>query len=155
MKTAVLNRPLEPSLPSEEDREAARVTSELLSAHLRPHQGLRFRLTESGSRETAMLPPAAVRLLVELLAQMARGNAVTLIPIHAELTTQQAAELLNVSRPFVVRLIRDGKLPARKVGTHRRVLFADLMKFKALIDRDRKKALDELTKQAQELGLGY
>lgn len=154
MKTTFARRS-EPVLPSEEEREAALESSRLLSAHLKGREGLRFRLAEPGSRETVLLPPTALRLLVDILSQMAAGNAVTLIPINAELTTQQAADLLNVSRPFVVRLIGEGKLPARKIGTHRRVLYSDLKKFKEVIDHERTKALDELTKQAQELGLGY
>jgi excisionase family DNA binding protein len=146
---------MEPAIPSEEDREVAQTTSRLLSAHVGDPEGLRFRLPESRKRETVHIPQSALRLLVEILSQMANGNAVTLIPIHAELTTQEAADILNVSRPFLVKLIKERKVPARKVGTHRRVLFADLMRYKQTTDRDRMKALDELTKQAQDLGLGY
>jgi excisionase family DNA binding protein len=145
-----------PAIPSEEDREAALTSSRILAAHLQKRDGLRIRIpTANGHGEGMVLPPMAVRLLVDLLSQMARGNAVTLIPIHAELTTQQAADLLSVSRPFVVQLIKEKKLPARKVGTHRRVLFADLMRYKEMVDRDRTQALEELTKQARELDMGY
>ena len=88
-----------------------------------------------------------------MLTQMAQGNAVTLIPIHAELTTQQAADILNVSRPFLVEQLEKNAIPYRKVGTHRRILFKDLMDYKANMDRNRLKALEELSAQGQELGI--
>ena len=141
------------SIPSEEERSAARDTSRLLAPHLKDRKSLRFQI--GAKQESALLPPTAVRLLVDLLSEIARGNAVTIIPIHAELTTQDAANLLNVSRPFVVQLIKTKQLPAHKVGTHRRIRFADLMAYKTRIDSERTKALDALAAQAQELNMGY
>lgn len=100
------------------------------------------------------LPPSAVRLLLDILTQMAAGNAVTLIPYHAEMTTQQCADLLNVSRKhFIDEILGKGLIPFRKVGTHRRVRFEDLMTFKNRDDLERQKALEELTALGEEMGL--
>ncbi len=143
-------------LPSDEERQVARETSRILAPLLKGRKGLKVSVDDSrGKHDTAELPPMAVRLLVDVLSEMAKGNSVTLIPVHAELTTQEAANLLNVSRPFVVELIKSNKLPARKVGTHRRIRFADLQAYKANVDAERNQALDALAQQAQELGMGY
>lgn len=101
------------------------------------------------------LPTSALRLLVDVLAELADGNAVKVVPIHAELTTQEAADLLNVSRPHLVKLLESGELPYHKTGKHRRVRFDQLMAYKARRDKDSEAAMMELAKQAQELRMGY
>lgn len=116
---------------------------------------LRVQTVNGLEEEVVVIPVSALRLLTDILTQMARGNAVTLIPIHAELTTQQAADLLNVSRPFLIGLIDTNKIPCRKVGTHRRLRFEDLMAYKQDVDRQRLQALEELAYEAQELNMGY
>jgi excisionase family DNA binding protein len=117
---------------------------------------LRFRIEpENAQGETVSIPTVAFRLLNDILTQMAQGNAVTLFPIHAELTTQHAADILYVSRPFLVEQLEKGIIPYRKVGTHRRILYKELMDYKATMDRNRLKTLDELAAQAQDLDMGY
>ena len=90
-----------------------------------------------------------------MLTEMGKGNGIALIPVHAEVTTQQAADLLNVSRPFLIEQLEKGLIPFRKVGAHRRMFFRDVMTYKQRIDRNRLKALDELSALDQELRLGY
>jgi len=128
----------------------------MLATHLKRLPDLRFQILEDRkAAEKLTLPPAAIRMLLDILTEMAAGNAVTLIPVHAELTTQQAADVLNVSRPYLVSLLAEKKIPYRKVGTHRRIMFEDLMRYKKQIDADRRTVLDQLTKEAQDLNMGY
>ena len=142
-------------LPSEHDRTLARKSGRDLARLVGGDRDVTVRVLAEGSPEEVVLPASAIRFLVGLLTEMARGNAVMLMPIDAELTTQQAADLLNVSRPFLVQLVDSGEIPARKVGTHRRILFRDLMTYKHNNDAARSKALDELAAQSQELDMGY
>ncbi len=124
--------------------------------HGKQQKPLNFRIQQDDTpEETVSIPASAFRLLNDILTQMAQGNAVTMIPVHAELTTQQAADILNVSRPFLVEQLEKGAIAYRKIGTHRRVLFKDLMEYKVTLDRNRLQSLDELSAQAQELGMGY
>jgi excisionase family DNA binding protein len=111
--------------PNEDEPRLARESSRRLASFLTAGRAdFRLGIRQDDQREESVaIPASAFRLLADILMGMAQGNAVTLIPIHAELTTQQAANLLNVSRPFLVRLIDEGKIPSGKVGTHRRILF--------------------------------
>ncbi|CAM2154586.1 DNA-binding protein [Pararobbsia alpina] len=145
------------ALPSEQEAELARESRRNLIALINSQtetQRLEF-TDDKGETHTVTLPTSALKLLDEILHQIGNGNAVSIIPIHAELTTQQAADLLNVSRPYLVQLLEQGAIPFRKVNTHRRVMYQDLISYKNKIDADRLDALAELTAQAQDLGLGY
>jgi excisionase family DNA binding protein len=99
------------------------------------------------------VPAAALYLFRDVLAHLARGDAVRVVPVHAELTTQQAADLLNVSRPFVVKLMEEKKLPFHRVGTHRRVRVQDVLEYKRADDAMRREVLDQLAVEAEKLGL--
>lgn len=141
---------------SEADARLARESSRLLATRkLGKRSSVQIRVGDGDDTEPVAVPTSAVRLFLHLLDEMARGNAVTLIPTHAELTTQQAADLLNVSRPYVVKLLDEGKIPSRTVGKYRRVRFDDLLAFKRKDDEARAKVLDQLSAEAQELGMGY
>lgn len=143
-----------PTLPTEADAVLAKETSRVLAPHLHDADPLELRIPDDPSPEgTVRLPVSAVRLLVRILEEMARGNAVTLIPVHAELTTQEAAEMLNISRPSLIQLLDDGKIDYRRVGTHRRVRFEGLIKYKRNAETARRAALEELAAYDQELGI--
>jgi len=141
--------------PTKADSAAAKKSSEKLAAHLGDAKGVRLQLKTGTKSEVVVLPPSALRLLVGVLTELAQGNAVTLTPHRAELTTQQAADLLNVSRPYLVKLLDDGAIPSHKVGSHRRVQLADLMAYKRDMLAKRHAVLDELSALSQELDMGY
>jgi len=144
-------------LSSSEEVALARESSTELAAHLtstRKVQRVEI-LDEKGAAHPVQIPVVALKMLVEVLTELSNGNAVGIIPIHAEMTTQEAANLLNVSRPFVVQLLERGEIPFHKVGAHRRVRYDDVIAYKNRVDTNRLEALDELAEQAQKLNLGY
>jgi excisionase family DNA binding protein len=100
------------------------------------------------------LPRQAAQLLVQVLEEMGAGKAVTVTGVEAELTTQEAAKVLGVSRPFVIRQMEAGELAYRRVGTHRRVRYTDLMKFKERMDARERKAIEKLMEEAGGRGEG-
>jgi excisionase family DNA binding protein len=141
--------------PSKEEVELARASGQRLAPLARRGRPLTLRVRDADHEETIELPAGAVKLLQAILEDMASGRAVTIVPQNAELTTQQAADFLNVSRPFLVQLLQQKKLPYRLVGTHRRVRFEDVLRFKESIDAERRKVLDQLAQEAQNLNMGY
>lgn len=144
-------------LPDEKEMSAAVESSRQLAAFLSTKfETQRIELVdETQRREVIELPTFALRLLGEILSELALGNAVKVVPIHAELTTQEGADMLNVSRPHLVKLLDEGALPHTKTGRHRRIKFADLMAYKEQRQQASYTAMDELAAQAQELGIGY
>ncbi len=136
-------------LPSERDSSLAETSRQLLSKYGKKDMKLRI----EGKEDTLLLPASVVRLLQRILNEMAEGNAVTLVSLEAELSTQQAAEVLNVSRPFVVKLLDAAELPHRMVGTHRRVFLKDVLKYKEKMCRQSREALQDLAKVSQDMGL--
>ena len=144
-------------LPAEREIQAALQGQRALAAFLSTRtetQHIQV-FDDSHQAHQVELPTSALRLLQDILAELAEGNAVEVVPVHAELTTQEAADMLNVSRPHLVKLVEQGMLPFHRTGKHRRIRFADLMQFKARRDQASEEAMAELAKQAQELGLGY
>lgn len=148
--SARTNEPLITPPATPEESELARESSRLLAACIGRGKTARLRVIDSDGE--IEVPVQALRMLVDILNNMAAGNAVSLVPIHAELTTQQTAYFLNVSRPHVVGLLERGELPHHKVGTHRRVYFRDLMTYKSAQLANSKARLTELAQQAQEQG---
>lgn len=146
---------VEPGFVSDADRLAAQEASRAL-AKLSGNGGVQVDAqADTGERQTFVLPAAAVRLLTDMMAQLAEGRSVAVMPRHAELTTQQAADLLNVSRPYLVSLLEQDKLPFKKVGTHRRVQLQDLLAYMEARNKVSDDAMDALAAEAQELGMGY
>ena len=138
-------------VPTSYDSEVAQRSSKTLAPYVTRDISVQI----TGSDDVLNLPKSVVHLLITVLSHMAEGNAVTLMPVHAELTTQQAAELLGVSRPFLIGLLEKREIPHHMVGTHRRVFFQDLKRYMERIREERSHALDELATLGQELDEGY
>lgn len=141
--------------PTGQDRDLARASGPRLASLARSGRPVNIRVRAAGAEETIRLPAGAVRLLAGILEDMGAGRAVTVVPSSAELTTQQAAQFLNVSRPFLVGLLEEKRIPFRRVGRHRRVLLEDVVRYKEAIDAARRKVLDALAAEAQELDPDY
>ncbi len=143
-------------VPTPEESRLAIETLKALAPNANTRHPVKIEfLTSSGTSQSVPVPPLVVKLLVEFLRQAALGNAVNIMPVRKEVTTQEAAELLNVSRPFVIGLLQKGEIPFRMVGSHRRIPLTALLAYKRKTDAARDEALDFLAAQAQELKLGY
>lgn len=142
-------------LPTKKDIELAKNSSRTLAKYA--GKGcVRMKIqSDDNPPEDVVLPGEVLNVLINIMAEISRGNAFSIIPVHAELSTQEAAAILNVSRPFLISLLEDEKIPYRQVGSHRRILAEDVLAYKSMVDRKRKKTLSKLTELSQELGMGY
>lgn len=148
-----------PSLPTAKDAALAKEATQALSGLVDDDSEVEIGIHRGEARINAVIPSAALQMIVELLAHMSQGNAVTVIPTGAVFTTQQAAHFLNVSRPYLIGLLESGQIPYFKAGRHRKIKFADLRTFKEERDATQQKTLDKLTALSQmaakEVGEGY
>jgi excisionase family DNA binding protein len=156
MRTLEKARQVLPPPLSPQDMEMARVAQRCIMEALDHSRAAAITLTtDSGEHPTVDVPPAALKLIGQLLGAMSEGRPVTLVPSNQEFSTVEAAHFLNVSRPFVVKEIESGKLPHRMVGTHRRVAFEDLIVYARKMRERQEAALERLAENSRELGLDY
>jgi len=146
-------------LPTAEDSKQAKDSSRVLAQALANYSDDdRVRMTiqgSSGTNDELVLPGDIMNLLLNVLTQVSQGNAISLVPMHQEISTQQAADLLSVSRPHLVKLLEQGNIPFRKVGSHRRVKLTDVMDYRGTVDKERNKTLDELSQLSQDMGMDF
>lgn len=141
--------------PGDADAELASRAARRIKDYLAAHPGtdpVRLRGELAGD-DALVIPRAATVMFAQILALLANGQGVQIIPDAAELTTQQAADFLNVSRPYLIGLLEADEIPYRMVGSHRRIRFEDLREYRRRDDLKRRRAADELTQMNEELGL--
>lgn len=154
------NPDLDMVLDNKEDVELAKAAQRCIMSSLDHSKAIGIALVEDGVKRLddapiLSLPPKVLRLFADMLGALAQGKPVAIVPKELDLTTQEAAMFLNVSRPYLVRLLDEGKIPHHKVGTHRRIRFEDVIKHKEAQQKISQDALEKLAEQAQELGMGY
>jgi len=142
-------------LPTKAEIEQARQSSQTLSKYADVERVQVSLQSSNGETDELVLPGYVVQILLDVLSQMSQGNAISLVPYHQEISTQEAANLLNVSRPYLVNLLETQQIPFHRVGTHRRVRLRDVLDYKERIDEQRLDALNELTSLSQQEGMGY
>lgn len=142
-------------MPNPTEVEQAKESSRTLSKYTDAERVQLSLKGSNGESDDLVLPGHVLQILLDVLAEMSKGNAISLVPHHQEISTQEAANLLNVSRPFLVGLLEKGEIPFRKVGAHRRVLLTDLMAYKEQTQQKRNDALNQLTALSQDEGMGY
>lgn len=156
MRTVDRIREVTPPPMTEREMEMARIAQRCIMEALDHSRAAAITLTtDKGEHPSIDVPPAALKLIGQLLGAMSEGRQITLMPANREFTTVEAAHFLNVSRPFVIKEIEEGRLPHRKVGTHRRIAFDDLVAYKNKMREKQATALERMADNAHELGLNY
>jgi excisionase family DNA binding protein len=156
MRTVDRVREVAPPLLNPHDKELVRAAQRCIMASLDHSRAASITVTtDTGETPTVEVPPAALKLIGQLLGAMSEGRAVMLVPADQEFTTVEAANFLNVSRPFVIKEIESGRLPHRKVGSHRRIAFEDLMAYARKMREQQASALERMADNAREMGLDY
>ncbi|EBA47196.1 excisionase/Xis, DNA-binding [Burkholderia pseudomallei 305] len=141
---------------TEHELEMARIAQRCIMEALDHSRAAAITLTtDKGEHPSVEVPPAALKLIGQLLGAMSEGRSITVMPANREFTTVEAAHFLNVSRPFVIKEIEEGRLPHRMVGTHRRIAFNDLVKYANTMREKQAAALERMADNARELGLDY
>lgn len=149
---------LSPPLLDETEAAMAKAAQRCIMAALDHSRAPAITLVDESGQQTEpaiKLPPQALRLIAQVLGAMGERRPITIVPTKHELTTVEAANYLNVSRPFIIKEIESGKLRHRMVGTHRRIAYEDLVEYKRSMQRRQEEALQQLADNAQEIGLGY
>jgi excisionase family DNA binding protein len=151
---ALLDQTREPFVADEAEAIIARKAADRLKTVAEANQSINITVDgKEDSKITVPLPARALTLIYEVLEAMANRTPMSIIPHDAELTTQQSADYLNVSRPYLIKQLDADQLPFRKVGSHRRVRFADLIEYEHKCRENQKKALVDLNEEAKRLGL--
>lgn len=140
---------------SKSDQKIALNSIEYFEKSGKSEKGKYVELRIEDSSEAVKIPLKAFTLLKSILSNMSEGKSIALILADSEISTQEAADILNVSRPHVVKLLESGKIPFKKVGTHRRIQLDELLQYENKLSQKRRENLDELASNAQELNLGY
>ncbi|MGA7779308.1 MAG: helix-turn-helix domain-containing protein [Paraburkholderia sp.] len=156
MRTVDRIREVTPPPLTDRELEMARVAQRCIMEALDHSRAAAITLTtDKGEHPSVDVPPAALKLIGQLLGAMSEGRSITIMPANREFTTVEAAHFLNVSRPFVIKEIEEGRLQHRMVGTHRRIAFDDLVEYANKMREKQAAALDRLADNARELGLDY
>jgi len=156
MRTIDRVREVSPPPLNARDREMVRVAQRCIMASLDHSRAAAITLTtDTGEHPTVEVPPAALKLIGQLLGAMSEGRPIVLMSTEQEFTTVEAANFLNVSRPFVIKEMESGRLPHRKVGSHRRIALEDMLAYGQKMHAQQANALERMAENARELGLDY